>query len=168
VENSSLDESERNSMAIALNVHTKSHTVRGRPTLKLVERFGNGSVRELYQRSIYERSFTSEPSIEKYQAKPAISNELSHIMFTYKHNRVFRRDREPSRIPEATLKRLRRKGRRLKEFVYERIHLSIPKSSLLCRYVKVRRVAKNVCKLHMKRVRLNKVTQHEKKYLLKP
>ena len=85
MENSSLslDESERNSMAITLNVHTKSHTVRGRPTLKLVERFGNGSVRELYKRSIYERSFTSEPSIEKYQAKPAISNELSHIMFTY-------------------------------------------------------------------------------------
>ena len=53
--------SERNSMAITLNIHTKSHTVRGGPTLTLVERFGNGSVRE---RSIYERSFTSEPSIE--------------------------------------------------------------------------------------------------------
>ena len=117
MENSSLDESERNSMAITLNVHTKSHTIRGRPTLKLVERFGNGSVRELYERSIYERSFTSQPSIEKHQAKPAISNDLSHFMFTYKHNRVFRRDREPSKIPEATLKRLRRKGRRPKEFV---------------------------------------------------
>jgi len=58
------------SMAITLNIHTMSHTVRGRPTLKLVERFGNGSVCELYERSIYERSFTSEPSIEKYQAKP--------------------------------------------------------------------------------------------------
>ena len=32
MENSSLDESERNSMAITLNVHTKSHTVRGRHT----------------------------------------------------------------------------------------------------------------------------------------
>ena len=131
-----------------------------------MERFGNGSVRELYERSIYERSFTSEPFIEKYQAKPAISNELSHIMFTCKHNRVFRRDREPSRIPEATLKRLRRKGRKLKEFVYERIRPSIPKSSWLRRYVKVRRVTKNVCKIKTKRVRLNKVTQHEKKYLL--
>ena len=39
-------------LAITLNIHTKSHTVRGRPTLKLVERFGNGSVRELYERSI--------------------------------------------------------------------------------------------------------------------
>ena len=106
--------------------------------------------------------FTSEPSIGKYQAKPAISNELSHIMFTYKHNRVFRRDREPSRIPEATLKRLRRKGRKLKEFVYERIRPSIPKSSWLRRYVKVRRVTKNVCRLHTKRVILNKVSQHEK------
>ena len=108
--NSSFDVRERNSVAITLNIHTKSHTVRGRPTLKLVERFGNGSVRELYERSIYERSFTSELSIEKYLAKPAISNELSNIMFTCKHNRVFRRDREPSKIPEATLKRLRRKA----------------------------------------------------------
>ena len=64
------------------------------------------------------------------------------------------------------MKRLRRKGRKLKEFVYERIRPSIPKSSWLRRYVKVRRVTKNDCKLNMKRVRLNKVTQHEKKYLL--
>ena len=85
VGNSLLDVLERNSMAITLNIHTKSHTVRGRPTVKLVERFGNGSVRELYVRSIYERFFTSELSIEKYQAKPAISNELSNIMFTCKH-----------------------------------------------------------------------------------
>jgi len=42
VDNSSPDVSERNSMAITLNIHTKSHTVRGRPTLKLLERFGNG------------------------------------------------------------------------------------------------------------------------------
>jgi len=61
VDNSSLDVSERNSMAIALNIHTKPHTVRGRPTLKLVER-------------ICKRSFTSEPYIEKYQTKPAHVN----------------------------------------------------------------------------------------------
>ena len=79
---------------------------------------------------------------------------------------VFRRDREPSRIPDATLKRLRRKGRKLKEFVYERIRLSIPKSSRLRCYVKVRRDTKNVCKLHTNRAILNKVAQHEKKYLM--
>ena len=162
VDNSLLDVRGRNSMATTLNIHTKSHTVRGRPTLKLVERFGNGSVRELYERSIYERSFTSEPSIGKYQAKPAISNELSHIMFTCKHNRVFRRDREPSKIPEATLKRLRRKRRKPREFVYECFRPSIPKSSWLRRYVKVRRVTKNVCRLHTKRVILNEVSRHEK------
>jgi len=39
VDNSSLDVSERNSIAITLSIHTKSHTVRGRPTLKLVEHF---------------------------------------------------------------------------------------------------------------------------------
>jgi len=60
-----------------------------------------------------------------------------------------------------------KRGRKLKEFVYERIRLSILKSSWLRRYVKVRRVTKNVCKLHTKRVIiLNKVAQHEKKYLL--
>ena len=32
--------------------------------------------------------------------------------------------------------------------------------------MKVRRVTKNVCKLHTKRVRLNKAAQHENKYLL--
>ena len=85
-------------------------------------------------------------------------------MFTCKHNRVFRRDRESSRIPEATLKRLKRKGRKLKEFVYERIRPSIPKSSWLRRYVKVRRVTKNDCKLNTKRVRLNKVSKNDKKY----
>ena len=63
VDNSSLDVSERNSMAITLNLHTKSHTVHGRHTLKLLECFGKGSIRELYERSIYERSFTSEPEL---------------------------------------------------------------------------------------------------------
>ena len=105
-----------------------------------MEHFRNGSVRELHVRSINERSFTSEPSIEKYQAKHATSNELYHIMFTCKHNRVFRGDREPSRIPDPTLKRLRSETRKLKEFVYERIRPSIPKSSRLRRYVKVRKV----------------------------
>ena len=74
VENLSLDVRERKSMAITLNIHAKSNTVRGRPTLKLVERFGNRSVRE-----IYERSFTSEPSIEKYQAKPARVNTTVYL-----------------------------------------------------------------------------------------
>jgi len=78
VDNSLLDVSERNSMAITLNIHTKSHTIRGRPTLTLVECFGNGSV---YERSIYERSFMSEPSIKKYQAEPAHVN-TTHYNFT--------------------------------------------------------------------------------------
>jgi len=59
-DNSSIDVSERNSMAITLNIHTKLHTVRGRATLNLLERFGNGSIHELYERLIYEWSFTSE------------------------------------------------------------------------------------------------------------
>ena len=38
-----------------LKTHTKySHSVGGRPTRKDVERFRNGSVRELYERSLHD------------------------------------------------------------------------------------------------------------------
>ena len=40
------------------------------------------------------------------------------------------------------------------------------RANLLTGNVKVRRVKKNVCKLNTRRVRLSKVTQHEKKYFL--
>ena len=48
---------------------------RGRLTLKDVERFRNGSVRERYMRSLYERTSMSEPYIEKH----AISIKLVFI-----------------------------------------------------------------------------------------
>ena len=90
-----------------LKTHTKYvHIVRGRPALKDVERFRNGSVREPYERSLYERTFMSEPFIEKH----AISTELSNVnreKHRRKSHRVCRRDREPSRIPIRNLKRLR-------------------------------------------------------------
>jgi len=98
VDNSSLDVSERNSMAITLNIHTKSHAVRGRPTLKL------------YERSIYVRSYTGEPSIENYQAKPAHVNTIVYLDVI-----------EKPVESETSQKR----GRKLQEFVYERIRLLI-------------------------------------------
>ena len=61
-------------MAMTLNIHTKSHIVRDEPTLKLVERFGNGSARELYERSV-----TSEPSIEKYLILCLHVNTTAHL-----------------------------------------------------------------------------------------
>ena len=77
-----------------LKTHTKyAHIVRGRPTLKDVERFRNGSVYEPYERSLYERTFMSEPFIEKH----AISTELSNVnreKHRRKSHRVFRRDRD--------------------------------------------------------------------------
>ena len=77
MDNSSLDVSERNSMAITLNIHTKSHTVRGRPTLKLLERFGNGSIRELLQAILYEWTFYREISSET--ALPAHVNTTVYL-----------------------------------------------------------------------------------------
>ena len=44
---------------------TNTHDVRGRSTLKDEERtFRNGSIRELYERSIYERNLKSDSFIE--------------------------------------------------------------------------------------------------------
>ena len=81
----------------------------------------------------------SERTIEGY----AISNQLFTVKLR-RHYRVFRRGREPSRIPVRPLKCLRNKSRKLKEFVYERILSSIPKSSKQHCYIhmKVRKFAK--------------------------
>ena len=59
-----------------LKTRTKyAYSVRGGPSLKDVERFRNGSVRQLYERSLCERTFMSEPFMEKH----AISAELSNV-----------------------------------------------------------------------------------------
>ena len=118
-----------------LKTHKKyAHIIRSRPTLKNVERFGNGSVCEPYEISLYERTFMSEPFIEKH----AISTELSNVnreKHRRKSHRVFRRDREPSRIPIRSLKRLRTRAERLEKFVYARILSCIPMSSTSYCYV---------------------------------
>lgn len=90
-----------------------------------------GSFHELYERSIYEQTFMSEP-IENH----AVSNKLSNVnlkKYIRKHSRV--RNREPNRTSVQTLHRLRNKSKKVREFVYERIRSSTPKS-LHC-YIKV-------------------------------
>ena len=52
-----------------------AHSVRGRPTPKDEERFRNGLVRKPYESSLYERTFMSEPFVEKH----AISTELRNV-----------------------------------------------------------------------------------------
>ena len=98
-----------------LKTHTKyAHIARGRPTLKDVERFRKGSVRESYEISLYEQTFMGEPFIEKH----AISTELSNVnREKHRHNshRDCRRDREPSRAPIRSLKMLRNKSRKVRK-----------------------------------------------------
>ena len=97
-----------------LKTHTKyAHIVRGRPTLKYVERFRNGSVREPYDISFYERTFMSEPFIEKHTISTKLSN-VNREKHRRNYHRVCRRDREPSRLP-TSLKRLRNKSRKVRK-----------------------------------------------------
>ena len=97
--------------------------------------FGTGSVvRKPYERSLYERTFMSEPFIEKH----AISTELCNVnreKHKLKSHRVCRRDREPSRIPIRGLKSLRNKSRKVREFVHARILSCFSMSFTLYCYV---------------------------------
>ena len=89
-----------------------AHSVHGRPTLKDEERFRNGLVCKPY----------------------VISTELCNVnreKHKLKSHRVCRRDREPSRIPIRSLKSLRNKSRKVREFVYARIISCFPMSSTL-------------------------------------
>ena len=123
-----------------LKTHTKyAHIVRGRPILKCVERFRNGSAREPYEITLYERTFMSEPFIEKH----AISTKLSNVnqeKHRRKSHRVCRPDREPSRISIRSLKRLRNKSRKVRKFVYARVLPCIPMSSTLYCYVNTKKL----------------------------
>ena len=98
-----------------------------------------GSVREPYERFLYERTFMSEPFIEKH----AISTELSNVnreKHRRKSHRVCRRDREPSRIPIRGLKMLRNKSRKVRKFVYARILPWILMSSTFYFYVNAKKL----------------------------
>ena len=77
---SSLKESTNTKISSPLKPHTNAQTVCGRPILNVFERFIKGSLRELYDRSIYERTLLSKP-IESH----AISNELFNVNQTKKH-----------------------------------------------------------------------------------
>ena len=85
-------------ISIALKSDANEHAVRSRLTRKDFERFRNRSVRKPYERSLYERTFVSEPI--DGESCFNIPNELSNLQ---KRHHIFRRDREPSRIPVRTL-----------------------------------------------------------------
>ena len=70
-----------------------AHSVCGRPTENVLEHFMKGSFRGLYERSIYERTFLSEP-IENHDMSNALSKVKRVKKHLSKHYRVFRRDRE--------------------------------------------------------------------------
>ena len=83
----------------------------------------------------------SEPFIEKH----AISTELCNVnreKHKLKSHRVCRRDREPSRIPIISLKSLRNKSRKVREFVNARILSCFSKPSTLYCYVNAKNIFK--------------------------
>ena len=109
--------------------HSNEHTVRVRPTIKDVKVFRNGSVCKPYERSIYERTFWVNLSrIMLYQRshQPGLSTLQLDKKHLQKRLRIFRRDREPSRIPARAQERLSNKSRKVREFVYEFICSSTP------------------------------------------
>ena len=92
---SSLEVSANTMISSTLKPHTNAHAVCSRPAVNVFERVLKGSLRGLYVRSIYERTFLSE-SLEDHATW--LSNELSNVNHAknklHMHYRVFRRDRE--------------------------------------------------------------------------
>ena len=122
-------------------LHTKARTfLRGRPTLKDVERFRNRS-NLMRDHKLYERTSLSESSIMNYAISNELSTELSNISLKQinKHHRFSLCDREPIRIPIRAMECLKNRSRNVIIFVYELIRLPIPKSSKLYCYVKARK-----------------------------
>ena len=74
--------------------------------------------------------------------------QLSYVMLIERSinvsHRVCRRDREPSRIPIRSLKSLRDKSRKVREFVYARILSCFPMSSTLCCHVNAKNIFKKL------------------------
>ena len=87
---------------IMISSPLKPHTACVKTTLNVFKRFMKRSHRGLYEKSIYERTFLSEPikNLKNY----AVSNEPSVVNHVKKHlhkcYRVIRREREPCRIPK--------------------------------------------------------------------
>jgi len=156
VDNSSLDVSERNLIAITLNIHTKSHTVRGRPILKLLERFGNGR-----SANFTRDQFTSDPLGVNLLSKNIKWNHIPAHVNTTVYLDVIEKPVEYQKL----LWNISEEGKETKGICLWAYSSKLTEVLLawLRHYVKVRRITKNVCKLHIKRVRLNKI---EKKYLL--
>jgi len=99
----------------AMKSHTNEHTIRGRPTLKDVKRFRNGLVCKPYERSVYECTFWVNLSrIMLYQRnhQPGLATLQLDKMHLQKRHRIFRRDRETSRIPARTQERLSNRSRK--------------------------------------------------------
>jgi len=114
-----------------LKLHTKANTtVRGRPTLKDVERFWNGS-NLMRGHVLYERSTISEQVSDTFIEHYAISNEISIELFDinvksmHKHHQVSRCDREPSKIPIRTVERLKNKNRKFSMHVCLRTSVQV-------------------------------------------
>ena len=103
-----------NTMYNTLKMHINyAHTKRRRA---FSERVGC----EPYERSLCERTFMSEPFMEKHAISAELSN-VNQMKFKRKSHLICRRDREPSRIPIRSLKRFRNKSRKVREFVYAHI-----------------------------------------------
>ena len=74
-------------------------------------------------------AFMSEPFIEKHAISATELCNVNREKHKLKSHRVCRRDCEPSRIPIRSLKSLRNKNRKVREFVYARTLSCFPMSS---------------------------------------
>ena len=106
--------------------HSNEHTVQGRPTLKDVKRFRNGSLKALREINL-RANILSEFIKNHVIPKGAINRGYQLFSLIKASSKASLYDREPSRIPARTQELLSNKSRKVREFVYECICSSTPK-----------------------------------------
>ena len=77
------------------------------------------------------------------------SHNAKYVYYNYCRVRLCKqRDREPSRLPLRTLKRLEKKSKKLRDIVYDYLRSNTPKPSKMHGYLKVKKIKR--CEINTK------------------
>ena len=97
---------------------------------------------DILEKAIYSTGNVNNYSMVTIKARKDMrSRNAKYVYYNYCRVRLCKqRDREPSRLPLRTLKRLEKKSKKLRDIVYDYLRSNTPKSSKMHGYVKVKKI----------------------------
>ena len=97
---------------------------------------------DILDKAIYSTGNVNNYSMVTIKARKDMrSRNAKYVYYNYCRVRLCKqRDREPSRLPLRTLKRLEKKSKKLRDIVYDYLRSNTPKSSKMHGYVKIKKI----------------------------